>query len=92
MTPHRAQGISLDTAHTVATFWSTRENFYVSMTRGRHFNHAYVAIDQPDDAHDQAHPSENHDATARSVHYGVPQHVGAELSVLSVHEIITAQT
>ncbi|MGG5172909.1 MobF family relaxase [Pseudarthrobacter sp. J1738] len=88
VTAHRAQGITTDTAHTVATARSTRENFYVSMTRGRHANHAYVAIDQPDEAHEQAHPSENPDATARSVLYGVLQHVGAELSA---HETITAE-
>ena len=88
VTAHRAQGVTTDTAHTVATSRSTRENFYVSMTRGRHANHAYVAIDQPDDTHDQAHPSENPDATARSVLYGVMQHVGAELSA---HETITAE-
>ncbi len=58
------------------------------MTRGRHANHAYVAIDQPDDNHDQAHPSENPYATARSVLYGVLQHAGAELSA---HETITAE-
>ena len=88
VTAHRAQGITTDTAHTVATSRSTRENFYVSMTRGRHANHAYVAIDQPDEVHDQAHPSENPDATARSVLYGILQHVGAELSA---HETITAE-
>lgn len=88
VTAHRAQGITTDTAHTVATSRSTRENFYVSMTRGRHANHAYVAVDQPDEVHDQAHPSENPDATARSVLYGVLQHFGAELSA---HETITAE-
>lgn len=88
VTAHRAQGITTDTAHTVATAQSTRENFYVAMTRGREANHAYVAVDQPDGVHEKAHPSENPDATARSVLYGVLQHVGAELSA---HETITAE-
>ncbi|SMX77918.1 conjugative relaxase domain-containing protein, TrwC/TraI family [Brevibacterium aurantiacum] len=88
VTAHRAQGITTDTAHTVATAQSTRENFYVAMTRGREANHVYVAVDQPDGVHEQAHPSENPDASARSVLYGVLQHVGAELSA---HETITAE-
>ena len=58
------------------------------MTRGRNANHAYVAVDRPDDAHSEPHPGDNADATARSVLYGVMQHVGAELSV---RETITAE-
>lgn len=88
VTAHRAQGITTDTAHTVVTATTTRENFYVAMTRGRNANHAYVAVNQPDDAHSQPHPGDNTDATARSVLYGVMQHVGAELSA---HETITAE-
>ncbi len=88
ITAHRAQGITVDTAHVVTTATTTRENFYVAMTRGRHGNHAYVATDTADDAHVAPHPSDNPDATARSVLYGVLQHVGAELSA---HETITAE-
>ncbi|KIP53065.1 conjugal transfer protein [Leucobacter komagatae] len=88
VTAHRAQGVTTDTAHTVVTATTTRENFYVSMSRGRNSNHAYVAVDQPDDAHSEPHPGDNTEATARSVLYGVMQHVGAELSA---HEAITAE-
>ncbi|MGE9809570.1 MobF family relaxase [Janibacter sp. G1551] len=88
VTAHRAQGVTTDTAHTVVTATTTRENFYVAMTRGRHANHAYVVTDQPDHDHHHPHPSDNTDATARSVLYGVLQHVGAELSA---HETITAE-
>ncbi|MFX4288293.1 MobF family relaxase [Zafaria sp. Z1313] len=88
VTAHRAQGVTTDTAHTVVTATTTRENFYVAMTRGRHANHAYVVTDQPDHDHRHPHPSDNTDATARSVLYGVLQHVGAELSA---HESITAE-
>ena len=88
ITAHRAQGVTTDTAHVVATATTTRENFYVAMTRGREGNYAYVAIDRPDDAHDVPHPSDDPDATARSVLYGVIQHVGAELSA---HETIVAE-
>src|SRR5699024_7792688 len=88
ITGHRAQGVTVDTAHAVVTATTTRENFYVAMTRGRHGNYAYVATDTTDDAHAAPHPSDTPDATARSVLYGVLQHVGAELSA---HETITAE-
>lgn len=58
------------------------------MTRGKHENLVYVAIDRPDDNHTTPHPADDPGATARSVLYGVLQHVGAELSA---HETITAE-
>ncbi len=85
ITAHRAQGITVDTAHVVASASTTRENFYVSMTRGRDSNIAYVALDQPDDIH--AVPDVE-DVTARAVLYGVLQHSGAELSA---HQTIAAE-
>lgn len=56
------------------------------MTRGREQNIAYVATDRPDPAHSGPHPGDNTEATARSVLFGVLQHVGAERSA---HETIT---
>ncbi len=88
VTAHRAQGITTDTAHVLADPSTTRENLYVAMTRGREANLVYVATDRPDDDHDSRHPADDADATARSVLYGVLQHVGAELSA---HETITAE-
>ncbi len=88
VTAHRAQGVTVDTAHVLVEPTTTRENFYVAMTRGKHSNQAYVVLDRPDDAHPEPHPGDNPDATARSVLYGVLQHVGAELSA---HETITAE-
>ncbi|WP_136612151.1 MobF family relaxase [Sinomonas albida] len=87
VTAHRAQGITTDTAHVLVEPTSTRENLYVAMTRGRESNRAYVVLDRPDD-HVEPHPSENPDATARSVLYGVLQHVGAEPSA---HEALSAE-
>ena len=58
------------------------------MTRGRHANLVYVATDRPDDNHDVPHPADDPEASARTVLYGVLQHVGAELSA---HETITAE-
>jgi conjugative relaxase-like TrwC/TraI family protein len=88
VTAHRAQGVTTDTSHVLVTSTTTRENLYVAMTRGREANHAYVAIDRPDENHSQAHPGDNPDTTARSVLLGVLQHVGAEPSA---HQAITAE-
>ncbi|MFF2840537.1 MobF family relaxase [Paenarthrobacter sp. NPDC057981] len=49
-TAHRSQGLTVDTAHTVVTPGRlTRELLYVSMTRGRHSNVAYVSENDPDE-------------------------------------------
>ncbi|MGA5355871.1 MobF family relaxase [Streptomyces thermodiastaticus] len=88
VTSYRAQGITVDSSHVLADASMTRETFYVAMTRGREQNIAYVAVDKPDPAHDGPHPGDNTEATARSVLFGVLQHVGAELSA---HETITAE-
>ena len=88
VTSYRAQGITTDTAHVLVDSAMTRENLYVAMTRGRDANIAYVAVDQPDAAHDVPHPGDNQAATGRSVLYGVLQHAGAELSA---HETTVAE-
>jgi conjugative relaxase-like TrwC/TraI family protein len=85
VTAHRAQGITVDTSHVVVSGSTTRENLYVSMTRGRDSNVAYVGLDKPDDSHAAPEPDE---VTARSVLYGVLQHSGAELSA---HQMIEAE-
>jgi len=88
VTSYRAQGITVDTSHVLVDAAMTRENLYVALTRGRDANLAYVAVDKPDPAHEGPHPGDNIEATARSVLFGVLQHVGAELSA---HETITAE-
>ncbi len=88
VTAHRAQGVTTDTAHAVVTATTTRENFYVSMTRGAHSNHAYVAVDREDAEHAVPHPGDNPNITARSILYGVLQHIDAERSA---HETIAAE-
>nr|WP_246057084.1 MobF family relaxase [Nocardioides eburneiflavus] len=85
VTAHRAQGITVDTAHVVVSSATTRENFYVSMTRGSEANTAYVALDHPDDVHA---PQEPDDVTACTVLYGVLKHSGAESSA---HQTITEE-
>ncbi|WP_231445984.1 MobF family relaxase [Brevibacterium zhoupengii] len=47
-TAHRSQGVTVDTGHAVVTPKLSRELFYVAMTRGKHGNHAYVDIDDPE--------------------------------------------
>ena len=85
VTAHRAQGLTVDTSHVVVTGSTTRENFYVSMTRGRDFNIAYVALDKPDEGHAPPEPDE---VNAQTVLYGVLQHIGGELSA---HQMIAAE-
>ena len=58
VTAHRAQGVTVDTSHVVVTPTTTRENLYVSMSRGRESNIAYVALDQPDDSHTTPEPDD----------------------------------
>jgi conjugative relaxase-like TrwC/TraI family protein len=83
VTAHRAQGVTVDTSHVVVTPTTTRENLYVSMSRGRESNIAYVALDQPDDSHTTPEPE---DVTARTVLFGVLQHSGASAGALQTME------
>lgn len=85
VTAHRAQGMTVETSHVVVTGSTTRENFYVSMTRGRDSNIAYVALDKPDEGHAPPEPDE---VNAHTVLYGVLQHIGGELSA---HQMIVAE-
>ena len=83
VTAHRAQGVTVDTSHVVVTPTTTRENLYVSMSRGRESNIAYVALDQPDDSHTTPEPD---DVTSRTVLFGVLQHTDASLGALQTME------
>lgn len=83
VTAHRAQGATVDTSHVVVTPTTTRENLYVSMSRGRESNTAYVALDQPDDSHTTPEPE---DVSARTTLIGVLQHSGASLGALQTLE------
>ncbi|WP_277347755.1 MobF family relaxase [Streptomyces barkulensis] len=47
-TAHRAQGMTVDTSHALATPASTREGVYVQLTRGARTNRLYVALDDGD--------------------------------------------
>jgi hypothetical protein len=82
VTAHRAQGLTVDTSHVVVSSTTTRENLYVSMTRGREANIAYVALDKPDEVHAPPEPDK---VNARTVLVGVLKHSGADLSA---HQVI----
>ncbi|MFE4304825.1 MobF family relaxase [Streptomyces sp. NPDC056891] len=47
-TIHRAQGMTVDTSHALASARSNREGVYVQLTRGRRTNRLYMAIDDGD--------------------------------------------
>ncbi|MFF9458662.1 MobF family relaxase [Streptomyces flaveolus] len=47
-TIHRAQGMTVDTSHALASARSNREGVYVQLTRGARTNRLYVAIDDGD--------------------------------------------
>lgn len=87
ITAHRAQGLTVDTAYTVASPSMSRENLYVALTRGRATNTVFVPVDQPDRNHNHEHAIGAHidpdlpdlDA-ARTVLAGILHRVGAEPS------------
>ncbi|NED99291.1 MobF family relaxase [Phytoactinopolyspora halotolerans] len=80
-TAHRAQGATVDTAHTLVAETTTRETLYVGMSRGRHANTAYVITGDEDEVADGHVPS------VRDVLAAVIRRSGAESSA---HETITA--
>lgn len=87
ITAHRVQGSTVTTAHAIVSSPEmTRESFYVAMTRGRESNRAYIATDQHH-LEEHQHRDDLH-MTARSILYGILQHVGAEPSA---HDTITAE-
>ena len=71
-----AQGVTTDTAHMLVTETTTRENLYVGLSRGRQHNHAWVAVDQPDDTRHTG----NRGTTASDVLKLVLRNQGAEPS------------
>ncbi|GAP54416.1 probable conjugal transfer protein TraA, partial [Arthrobacter sp. Hiyo6] len=86
-TAHRSQGITVDTGHTLVSEGRlTRELFYVSMTRGRHSNTAYVCEPDPRDHH-AVDPS-----TLPDWQQILSQVLAAEGAEHTAHEIRAAET
>ncbi|MST33151.1 relaxase domain-containing protein [Acidimicrobiaceae bacterium USS-CC1] len=85
-TAHRAQGLTVDTAHALVSPTTTREALYVAATRGRDANHLYVDVAyDPDPAtgHDQAAEA----PTAREVLERVLANPGADVSAHQVRQL-----
>lgn len=81
LTAHRAQGLTVATAHALVSSGSTKEGLYVAMSRGSQSNTAYVALDHADDSH--ASPPTDH-ATGMSVLVAVMRRSGSDASAHAV--------
>ncbi|POH60311.1 MobF family relaxase [Arthrobacter glacialis] len=83
-TAHRSQGITVDTGHTLVNEGRlTRELFYVSMTRGKAGNYAYISEPDPRDYHG-VDPSALPEW--RQILAGILSIEGAEHTAHEVHE------
>lgn len=78
-TAHRAQGLTVDTCHTLVQPGMSREALYVAMTRGRDCNIAYVATDAVDPSCEHL-PDVHGSRTGRQILEEVLATSGAELS------------
>jgi hypothetical protein len=78
-TTHRAQGVTVDHAHVLAAPGMTRENLYVGMSRGRHLNLVYVAVDGVDSTCDGV-PDPHGASPGREVLARILATSGAEIS------------
>ncbi|WP_052307757.1 ATP-dependent DNA helicase [Nakamurella multipartita] len=91
-TAHRAQGLTVDTAHVLADALTQREPFYVAMTRGRLANHAYLVLDPATTLRDRlghpvGGPADQDAYTTAQVADAITAHTGA---ATSAHETIQA--
>ena len=77
-TVHRAQGMTVDTAHVLVDASMCRESLYVAMSRGRTGNHAYVVTDEMLDVDLHHQPAPRLDAVG--VLTGVLAREGSERS------------
>ncbi len=93
-TAHRAQGMTTQTAHVLATAAMSRETFYVAMTRGRRGNQAYLVTDPPtpggavDGADVHLHGSDSEPWTRREVINAILANTSA---TPSAHEMIRTE-
>jgi len=78
-TAHRAQGLTVDTAHALVSPTTTREALYVAATRGRDANHLYIDVAyDPDPATGHGQVSER--PSPREVLERVLANPGADVS------------
>jgi hypothetical protein len=92
-TAHRAQGRTVDTAHSLVTAASTRESLYVSATRGRTKNTIYVDTDgdpDPETSHEadtSTDPRELLDRVLERTHADTSAHAVLERDRQLVQEL-----
>lgn len=79
-TVHSGQGLTADTAHTVATGAESRQLLYVAMTRGRHTNQLYVQTTGGGDPHSVITPDGLRPPTAVDVLTRIVGYDGAQRS------------
>ena len=92
VTAHRAQGVTVDTAHCVVDENQPRELFYVAMTRGKHDNYVYTATRDDQDAYEEAdHPDQwglmFENKAAKTPHHVLARVLANETSERTAHEI-----
>jgi DNA primase catalytic core len=87
-TVHRAQGITVDTAHMLVGVGATREELYVGVTRGRASNRLYVVVDEllDVDLHHQKPPRRGVDTALQTVLERVETAPSASAALDEAHE------
>jgi len=91
-TIHAAQGLTADTAHTVATGAESRQLLYVAMTRGRTHNHLYVQTVGDGDPHTQITPDVLRPPTAVDVLTRMVGYDGSQQSATTTARTLTDPT
>lgn len=86
-TSHRAQGRTVDSSHAIVDSTSSRETFYVAMSRGKSNNHAYVSIDSDETM--EGHTENAVERSWREVLNGVLGNTNADLSA---HDTVVEET
>src|SRR4029450_3276756 len=66
-TGHGAQGVTVDTSHTVIAGIESRQQLYVALTRGREASHLYLNAAMDGDEHSIITPAATHPQTALNV-------------------------
>ncbi|MHA6512796.1 MobF family relaxase [Tessaracoccus sp. Z1128] len=83
VTVHGAQGITVDTTHTVLTGAETRQQLYVAMSRGRRSNHAYVEVVDGGGENSPIHPTTLRPVTAGDILESILARDGSSRSVIT---------
>jgi DNA primase catalytic core len=91
-TVHGAQGMTLDTSHTVVMGDESRELLYVALSRGRAANHVYVANGYDGDPHSLIHPEALLPQTALDILTRILERDGSQVSATTERRLADAPT